>query len=313
MMRTSLLVALVAAIGCGSAESGDGEPDDGDDSGGFEPQFPCGGDNASDPLVGGDAVCLGDETGGGDGAPLAAIEWAFELYDGVEAVHIRLTMNPDFIDNSYGETAVGWDRGHKFKDLVGSDHAELILLDADGAVVFQLKLDYLSEDPDAPCGYGSLGPFGGDGKVREGDEAAILGWSTSMDENLNERGYCEYTTDSPATDDACTQNQDAPDWDFRMVYDLWVARSAFDPAEFGSATMDQVHASPSKGPDNTVTVTDGDCPEDWCNDPDGCDQGECNDPDGCDPGDPGPDCSDDLDCPSGEFCAEEGHCIPIVN
>src|ERR1041384_757223 len=35
---------------------------------------------------------------------------------------IRVTFSKNFVDNTYGANAVGWPKGHKFKDLVGSDH-----------------------------------------------------------------------------------------------------------------------------------------------------------------------------------------------
>ena len=117
-----------------------------------------------------------------------------------------------------------------------------------------------------------------------------------------------------------------------MVYEARVDIAAF-PGGFDRAMVDFIHASPAKGDDNTIIVDPGDCPPDWCNDPDGCDPGdpgdECNNPDGCDPGDPGDVCTDpdgcdpqndppntecveDEDCPSGEFCAEQGTCLPYV-
>jgi len=231
-------------------------------------------------------------------APLVVVESAFELYQGTDAVHVRLTFDPAFVDNSFGATAIGWDRGHKFKDLVGSDHAQVQLYDASGALVFDLALDYISEDPTAPCGYASLGVDGGSGKVDKGDPAAILGWSTSLDENLNDRGYCAYTTDSPATNASCDPSPEAPNWDFRVVYDLWVRADGFGAAGFGSARMSSVHASPSKEDTNTIDVDPGSCPVDWCHDPAGCDGG-------------GDSCQDNADCPTGEFC-NEGTCTPII-
>jgi hypothetical protein len=301
---------LVALCGCGGASAGDGDGDGGDGSGDFGgadagdvvdpigPGFPCAGDESNDdPLVGGELRCFGDVEDS-DSPPVVVVEYALEVYDGVDAVHVRLTFDPTFVDNTFGENAVGWDRDHKFKDLVGSDHAQVVLLDTSGDVVFDLELDYISEDPDAPCGYSSLGVDGGSGKVNVGDESDVLGWSSSLDDNLNARGYCDYTTDSPATDSTCTPNPDAPDWDFRVVYDVWVRADAFDPIGFGAAHMDSVHASPSKADSNTITVTPSDCPQDWCQDPDGCDP-------------IGDDCVDDGECATGEFCGE-GHCVPII-
>src|SRR5262249_25976223 len=151
-----------------------------------------------------------------------------------------------FVDNTYGDTAVGWPRGHKLDDLVGSDHATVVALDSDGGVVFDVDVDYISRDDHAPCGYACLGVAGGEGRVRTGDRADILGWSSSLDRNLNLRGYCDYVRSSPATDATCTPNPAAPEWDYRVIYELWLARAAFEPTGFGSVRVSVVYASPSK-------------------------------------------------------------------
>ncbi len=45
-----------------------------------------------------------------------------------------------------------------------------------------------------------------------------------------------------------------------LVYDVRVSASAFGAAGFGDAAISYVHASPSKYPSDTVTVTQGPCP-----------------------------------------------------
>jgi hypothetical protein len=144
--------------------------------------------------------------------------------------------------------------------LVKSDHALLSLTNRDGKVAVQFKLDYISEDPSAPSGFASLGVSGGEGKMIVGDQKWIVKYSTSIDENLNERGYKNYTVDSPATDTSYTPNPDAPEWDYRVVYEVWVDIAAFGPKGFGDATIESVHASPSKESSNTVVVKRDDCP-----------------------------------------------------
>lgn len=233
--------------------------------------------------------------------PLAVIEHELVMYAGTDAVHISVILDPAFVDNTYGATARAWGRSHTFKDLVGSDRATVVVLDASGIIAFDFDLDYISPDPSAPCGYRSLGVAGGEGKVRTGDPSAILGWTSSLDRNLNERGYCAFTTDSPATDDSCTPNAAAPDWDFRVVYEVWIAREAFSPVGFGSAYMSFVHASPSKAGTNTVTVEPGECP---CLE---IDRNTCEPP-------PPPmpqGCNGNSECPAETFCYD-GHCIPII-
>lgn len=173
-------------------------------------------------------------------------------------MHARVTFDPAFVDNTYGVNAIGWER-HTFRDLVGSDHAELLFLDASAATVLDAKIDYISEDG---TGHASLGVSGGEGDVLTGSASDVLAWSTSMDRNLNERGYGTFITDSPATDANYTPAADAPSWDYRVVYELWVAEAAFANG-FGDVDMTFVHASPSKAASNTLEIEDGDCPPDW--------------------------------------------------
>lgn len=219
--------------------------------------------------------------------PTAVIEQVIETVNGVSMVHLRIIFDPAFVDNTYGENAVGWGAeettetepdammpmpgmpkppkmkgGHTFGDLVGSDHVELLLTDGDGNTVMDFKIDYVSEDASSPCGYASLGVEGGEGKVIAGDGSAVLDVATSIDRNLNGCGYC-MTVDSPATDAGYTANSDAPNWDYRVVYEVWIALEAFGSSGFGQAYIESVHASPSKLATNTVEVFASPCPETW--------------------------------------------------
>jgi hypothetical protein len=215
--------------------------------------------------------------------PAARIDQVIESVAGESYVHIRLTLNPNFVDNSYGDTAVGWGtdatsdatqpvdgkpppkakkpKTHTFKDLVGSDHAEIKLTDAEGNVVLHFKVDYLSEDDTAPSGYASLGVSGGEGKVLVGDPNWILQATTSLDRNLNACGYADFIENSPVPP-TLDDPAEAENWDYRVVYEVWVSLDAFGDSSFGEAFIDFVHASPSKGSDNTVDVTAGPCPPD---------------------------------------------------
>jgi hypothetical protein len=276
------------------------------------------------------------------GVPAATIEQVVEVVGNSEWVHIRLTLNPDFVDNTYGSTAVGWGDdtedaaddaaaqapppppppappspsadagaplpppdlpppgpnergadagappapearpprergdapgggarpargkpgGHTFRDLVSSDHAEIQLLDANGAVVVHFKLDYLSESEAAASGYASLGVSGGEGELSVGEPEWILASATSIDRNLNACGLSSFLEDSPPTDALYTPDPSATDWDYRVAYEVWVATEAFGSAGFGSALIENVHASPSKAAGNTVTVLPAPCPND---------------------------------------------------
>lgn len=218
----------------------------------------------------------------------ATIERRLEIINDERWIHLRLTFNPDFVDNSYGETAIGWGsddaeeaeeppaapgkpgdkakpkkkkkNGHTFKDLVGSDHAEFQLFNKTGELVTQFKLDYIEPTDATESGYASAGVTGGDGKMIVGDAEWILGATSSLDRNLNGCGLGEYLVDSPATDDAYTPNPDAPAWDFRVVYEVWVAEEPFGEDGFGDALIEYVHASPSKVDGSTLIVVPGPCP-----------------------------------------------------
>jgi hypothetical protein len=309
MRAIALAAGLFLGFGCGGPSSGNGDAGAGGDGDGggdatpgggdSEPPFAeCAGEDQQPPSD--NALCLVDEEAEDPATepPLAVIEHDFTTWEGIPAVHIRITLDPSFTDNTFGDTRVGYEAGHGFNDLKESDKCEMVVLNAEGEVIFDLAIDYITEDSSTDCGWGSLGPFGGDGAVNIGDPEAILHWETSLSRNLNERGYCEYTVDSPATDENCTPNPEAPNWDFRVVYDIWIALSAFDPVPFGSAYMSEVHASPSKrGAGQNVVPVDPQPCDDECEDVDGCDYGEC---------------TKDGECQEGEFCYD-GQCLNVVD
>lgn len=254
-------------------------------------------------------VCFYDP--GTPEVPAAAIEQVVEVVDNAEWVHIRLTLNPDFVDNTYGENAIGWGddaaadpgaappptpdanapagpddadvaappnppaprperearpkpgkQGHTFRDLVGSDHAEMQLLDADGVVAAQFRIDYISESDSAASGFASLGVSGGEGKMLVGEPEWVLAATTSLDRNLNACELGSFTESSPLSDELYTPDPGASDWDYRVAYEIWVSTEAFGASGFGSALIENVHASPSKLASNTVDVQPAPCPPD---------------------------------------------------
>jgi hypothetical protein len=322
---SAALVTLVAACGSNDQTNSDGQRDParGDEDVGAVgqrltwngPQFPGAGGRSGQSIAAGVDIVTCDGKGmrpiGGakpkpgeigqeqcfydpndKDDPAATIEWIVETAQDEELVHVRLTLNPSFVDNTYGENALGWEKddpntmpnkpnkpskpgkgGHTFRDLVGSDHAEFKLSDGDGNLTLHFKLDYVSASSDAPSGYATLGVTGGDGKMLAGKPSDIVAAMSSIDRDLNACGYSGFTENSPATDENYTPNRAAPAWDYRVVYDVWVRRAAFGSADFGSAIVDFVHASPSKADGNTITVVPDDCPPEWppyCGDPDGC-------------------------------------------
>ena len=219
--------------------------------------------------------------------PSGVVEQVIETINGKTYLHLRVTFDPRFVDNTYGVNASsGWlnkvmaapkggmggkappkggmaaKAAHTFDDLVGSDHVELVLVDLKGNTVLDFDVDYVSQKKDAPCGYGTLGVSGGEGKMLKGDASAIVNVATSIDRNLNGCGYC-LTTDSPATDDNFTPDASAPNWDYRVVYEVWVDFSVFKGQGFGGAFIPSVHASPSMASTNTIDVDPTPCPPDW--------------------------------------------------
>ncbi|HET8932225.1 MAG TPA: hypothetical protein VFN67_02240 [Polyangiales bacterium] len=234
---------------------------------------------------------------------MATMEWIVETSsEDSDLIHARLTLNPDFADNTYGASSIGWGNrkgpggkamampkgmgpmgmgAHTFKDLLESDHAEFKLTDKAGKLVLHFKEDYFSQDKSRPSGYGTLGVSGGDGKLLGGNASDLVAFSTSLERNFNACGLDQFTIDSPATDKLYTPVAGAEAWDYRVVYDVWVRAEAFGAAGFGKATVDFVHASPSKaegGPSSTVE--EGPCPPDWrryCTVPGGCEIDTCGD------------------------------------
>jgi hypothetical protein len=222
-------------------------------------------------------VCFYDP--GTPDVPAATIEQVIEIVDNSEWVHVRLTLNPDFVDNTYGDNAIGWgddgaarpDRdgrprrgegAHTFRDLLGSDHAEMQLLDGDGVIAVQFRIDYISESVTAASGYASLGVSGGEGQLIIGDPEWVLAATTSLDRNLNACGLGSFSESSPVTDALYTPDPSATDWDYRVAYEIWVSAEAFGAPGFGSALIENVHASPSKLASNTVDVQPAPCPPD---------------------------------------------------
>lgn len=184
-------------------------------------------------------------------------------------LHIKYDQFPAPNDNSYGTNAVGWGtHGHKFTDLVGSDHAGIQIRDAQGVVRLSFNVDYLTAMSGAPSGYASLGVTGGDGKMLVGTADGISA-TTSLARNLNganipglfvggvqQFGSVNVLINSPPTDPAhTTYNISDPTlagWDFHDTYyvDISIAKlngMGFDPTTWHvEPNLDQLHNSPPK-------------------------------------------------------------------
>ncbi len=78
---------------------------------------------------------------------------------------------------------------------------------------------------------------------------------------MNGCGYCEETeSPCPGSEEGYEPSPDAPEWDFRMVYELWIDADAFGDAGFCRSDIDYVHASPAKSSSDTILVEPDDCP-----------------------------------------------------
>ena len=94
-----------------------------------------------------------------------------------------------------------------------------------------------------------------------GDPTMVLGATSSLDRNFNGCGYCEVEA-SPCPGQDYAADPSAPNWDYRVSYEVWVSTEAFDSSGFCKARIDFVHASPSKKEDNTIEVEEQPCPPD---------------------------------------------------
>lgn len=191
------------------------------------------------------------------------------LTDGGDLL-IKYDQFPAPNDNSYGVNAVGWPNGHRFSDLVGSDHAGFQLVDGSGTVRLSFNVDYLSASASAPSGYASLGVTGGDGKMLVGTADGISATS-SLARNLNNInipglfdpathtqliGSVNVLVSSPPTDPAhLTYDISDPalaGWDFHDTYYVTISAAKLAAIGFDPNTWkvlpnpSQLHNSPAK-------------------------------------------------------------------
>ena len=211
-----------------------------------------GGDTPGYPDGGGDFCFF--PTDGGDGGAVVRGGYRFETRGGRDVVHVTLIFDEAFVDNTYGTNSSdgyrGGDRGHTFRDLVSSDHAEVGFADGSGREVLRAKFDYISPS-DVASGYDSLGATGGDGRMMTGDDSAVVDATSSLAHNFNELG-CVFTEDSPGAGEC-------PGWEPRVIYEMWIDAALFGAAGFGGPLLEYVHASPSRT-DDTIWVEPGECP-----------------------------------------------------
>jgi hypothetical protein len=167
-------------------------------------------------------------------------------------------------DNVYGTSATsatGWAKGHKFADLVGSDHAQFLFDDASGQNVLQFNLDYISQATSTTfgggttvnyaSGYGTLGVSGGDGGMIFGSAANVLSATTSLTQDVNNPLFLSsaFRTNSPVEPNA--------NWVYEISYSVVVSKAAFGAAGFGGWRITAVHNSPPKTGTGALCTTPG--------------------------------------------------------
>ena len=252
MSRTPLvsLPALVLLAACYEVH----EPGEraGPDPGPERPTCGEGQECDSDPGEG-ERTCFypaGDTT-----SPMAEAVYRFETTSLGDAWRVSLILSESFVDNTWGTRSSSGYRaeGHRFRDLVRSDHAQIALLDTLGRNQLEVKIDYITEADDVASGYRSFGVWGGDGGIVSGFGSGVMYATTSLDDNVNLRRCAIDDAESPAPGECL-------DWESRVIYTVWVSPETFDPAGFGAPTLHHIHASPSRT-ESTIEVSPGPCPD----------------------------------------------------
>ena len=189
----------------------------------------------------------------------ANVAWSYDI--GNETYTIRTTLSKDYVDNTYGNTNMGWGlKSHKFTDMVNSEFLQIGLKDFNGVKRMEFKIDYLTASSNVASGYKSLGVSGGDGAMLIGNASDIVNVRTSLDANFNEYGYI-LTSNSPSTNNYYIPNPLYPNWIYEVWYEVTVKASAFGSSGFGSPTIAALNASPSKAGSSKEAVSIGQCPQ----------------------------------------------------
>ena len=186
----------------------------------------------------------------------ASQEWTID--SAANKATIRTTFSKNFVDNTYGFSAIGWPSGHKFNDLAGSSYLQLALYDAANVKKMEFNLDYITSSNTIASGYKCLGVTGGQGKMILGNVSDILNTTSSLDKNLNSFGYV-LTTNSPATNSSYSPNVNYPNWIYDVWYEVTVNLSAFGSAGFGRPVITYVKANPSKTGSYSEVLIDTTC------------------------------------------------------
>lgn len=192
------------------------------------------------------------------------------LYDvaSPQYVWVILEMDLAHVDNSYGtNTHPSWaavGKSHTLDNLRGSDKGQLLVRDANGALIFDVTADYVENGRPTVSGWGSAGVTGGEGSVAKGNPNQVA-VESSIGYNLNRfctgSGSCTvsgvnlFQNSPPVNADYTAQSAFFADWQFPYLYEFRFDAAAFGSAGFGSATINNVHVSPNKTGSNEIPVT----------------------------------------------------------
>lgn len=197
-------------------------------------------------------------------SPEGAFIYAHESTD---AISFCLHIHPAVNDNVFAPqhtSAPGWGRDHWFKSLLQSDLARVVLKDGSGNVEYDFVLHYLfdtgiGETTDSTRWGAGVWPSGKgwtyDGRLLEGAPlaaASSLEWNLENEDtgfDVTNGGYPCTPSDtkywiSPSPFDAGYSGN----WEFDMIYEFQVDKSAFGANGFGSIEITDIHNSPEKGP-----------------------------------------------------------------
>jgi len=184
--------------------------------------------------------------------------------DAAGNLYVALIQPTSIIDNSYGDTRIGWgSKVHEFlgkggQSLYGSDKAEISIRDSLGTLLFEFDMDYIAmQKTGVPAGtnpYVSAGVLENSqgptydqsqGKVDFGDKSYMMEWATSQQYNMNTY-YSSFIVDSPAADSNYNVTNPADsDWIFEVIYEFKIAGSALG-GYTGDFFIDVLHDSPNK-------------------------------------------------------------------
>ena len=179
--------------------------------------------------------------------------WYYQAAPG-EDVYFNFIQPTSLVDNSYGANSVGWGsnapsgKNHNFKDLLGSDSAELVFYDSSSNKVLNTQIDYIEGNGSGPY-YARV--------ENESVTGAVINVASSLQWNWQQFGSTNpelfgNNSSSPLTGSNTTYDVTDPalsDWIFDVIYEFQISGSLFsdqDRFELSQLSFEVVHDSPNK-------------------------------------------------------------------